>query len=110
MASLVSWRFVAAALLVLCAFLANRLLDQGLTATYNRASIETSAQRIELLKGLIHSEWIGLGEDAVMKRLQAYVDANPSKMIVLTRDVQSNEIVLEGIAFRFKNQRLDAVE
>lgn len=86
------------------------MLDQGISATYAEASLESSNQHVGLLKGLIQREWLGMEEDLVLKRLQAYVDAHAAKPIILKRDSTAGEIELEGIRFRFQDHKLVAVE
>lgn len=110
MITVVRWKIATFLLAGACLALAYRVFDQGLTATYTHASLATSDQHIELLKGLIKSDWKGLEDELVMKRLQSYVDSQPSKGIVLKWERDDGEITLDGVRFRFRDHRLIAIE
>lgn len=104
------WKVATCLLLVTSLMLAYRVVDQGISSTYASASLNTSIQHVELLKGLIQREWLGLEQDVVFKRLQAYADASPSRAIVLKQEAGAEEIFLEGITFRFRDHKLVSVQ
>lgn len=109
MSNLGGWK-IAAIILGLCSIvLAYRIFDQGITRTYLNASQETSAMHIKLLTGLVEYEWLGLPEEKVMSRLQAYVASQPLNSVVLKRDPETNATYLEGIRFEFQNGKLKKI-
>jgi len=110
MISVNRWKIATFLLLAASLMLVYRVADQGISATYASASLNSSIQNLELMKGLIQKEWLGLGPDVVMKRLQAYVDASPSQAILLKQEAAKEEIYLEGITFRFQDHKLISVE
>lgn len=110
MSSVARWRLAAVVLGFCCIGLVYRVFDLGLTRTYLDASQEASAMHIRLLTDLIQHEWIGLPEEQVMSRLNAFSASKGPGAIVLKREPETNAIYLEGVRFEFRNGKLASVK
>jgi hypothetical protein len=104
-----SWKIATVVLSALCAALAYRVFDQGISRTYLDAGQQTTADNGGLLAALVENEWRGMTDVQVMQRLSAYAAAQPSGSIVLKKDEADNSIYLEGVRFDFMNGRLSKV-
>jgi hypothetical protein len=100
------WKIGTALLGLCCAVLIYRVVDQGITRTYLDASQETSAQHIKLLTDLMEHSWLGLPEEQVTSRLEAYVASQSPGSILLKREPETNAIYLEGVRFEFRDGKL----
>lgn len=100
------WKIATVILALCCVGLAYRVFDQGITRTYTDAGQETSSRHIKLLIGLIGHDWNGQPKEQVMKRLSAYVAAQPQGSIVLKPDPETGDILFEDVRFQFKDGKL----
>jgi hypothetical protein len=100
------WKIATALLAACCLMLAYRVMDLGITSTYTDASMEDTARHSELLAGIVEHEWVGLTEDQLMPKLQAYVASHPKDDIFIKKDAEAHAIYLGDISFEFKDGKL----
>jgi Immunity protein 58 len=101
------WKIAVVLLGLICLVLLYRVVDQGITRTYSDASAESANRHIQVLKGLVSHEWLGLPEAQVEARLNAFVASQPPNTIVLKRERdEKNVIYLEGFRFEFRDGKL----
>jgi Immunity protein 58 len=104
-----AWKLGVLALAFACLCLAYRVVDLGISRTYQSSSLDSANSRIELLEGVIERDWHGLSRIEVEGRLSAYVAAHPDKMMVLKYDQESNSLNLDGVNFEFSKNKLERV-
>lgn len=100
------WKISAILLGLCCMMLIYRLFDQGVTHTYLEASEKSSIRHIELLEGLVFTEFSGLSEEQVMSRLRAYAASRSPDSVILRHERETNIIYFEGVRFKFRGGKL----
>jgi HAMP domain-containing protein len=90
-----------------CLFLAYRVIDRSISLSYLEQSYETQTNSVETLQKLIATEWKGMPEAQVQKKLEQIAAQMPERTIVVKKEDDS--IWFGQVAFNIKQGKLDSV-
>ena len=101
---LVLSHFVLAALLLIVTYF---WIDRSITLTYTSLSYDTAQRSVDSLSALIATEWKGMSETQVQRKLERLAAQLPNDHIVVKKEGET--ISFDQVAFNFKDGKLDSV-
>lgn len=90
-----------------CLVLAYLWIDMSISLTYMKQSYETERSAVENLQKLVASEWKGMPEAQVQKKLEQTAAQMPERSVVVKKEEES--IWFDQVAFNIKQGKLDSV-
>jgi Immunity protein 58 len=90
-----------------CLLLAYRLIDRSISLSYLEQYYETQRLSSETLQKLIASEWKGMPEAQVQKKLEQAAAQMPERTVVVKKEDDS--IWFDQVAFNIKEGKLESV-
>lgn len=93
--------------LICCAVLAYFWIDRSISLSYLRQSYETERSSVEDLQKLIASEWKGLPEGQVQRKLEQAAAKMPERRIVVKKE--GSIIWFDQVPFNIEQGRLESV-
>lgn len=90
-----------------CLLLAYRLIDRSISLSYLEQSYETQRHSSETLQKLIASDWKGMPEAQVQKKLEQAAAQMPERAVVVKKEDDS--IWFDQVAFNIKQGKLESV-
>jgi non-ribosomal peptide synthetase component F len=90
-----------------CLVLAYLWIDRSISLSYMQQSYETERHSVESLQKLIASEWKGIPEAQVQKKLEQVAAQMPERTVVVKKEDES--IWFDQVAFNIKQGKLDSV-
>jgi Flp pilus assembly protein TadB len=90
-----------------CLVLAYLWIDRSISLTYMQQSYETERSSVESLQKLITSEWKGMPEAQLQKKLEQAAAQMPERAVVVKKEDES--IWFDQVAFNIKQGKLDSI-
>jgi uncharacterized protein (DUF169 family) len=90
-----------------CAVLAYLWIDRSISLSYMQQSYEAERSSVESLQKLIASEWKGMPEAQVQKKLEQVAAQMPKRAVVVKKEDES--IWFDQAAFNIKQGKLESV-
>lgn len=90
-----------------CLLLAYLWIDRSISLSYMQQSYETERNSAETLQKLIASEWKGMPEAQVQKKLEQAAAQMPERAVVVKKEDDS--IWFDQVAFNIKQGKLESV-
>jgi ABC-type multidrug transport system fused ATPase/permease subunit len=90
-----------------CVVFAYLWIDRSISLSYMQQSYETERSSVESLQKLIASEWKGMPEAQVQKKLEQVAAQMPERAVVVKKEDES--IWFDQVTFNIKQGKLDSV-
>lgn len=90
-----------------CFVLAYLWIDRSISLSYLQKSYETERISVESLQKLVASEWKGMPEAQIQKKLEEVAAQMPERAVVLKKEDET--IWFDQVAFNIKQGKLDSV-
>lgn len=90
-----------------CVVLTYLWIDKSISLSYLQQSYEAERQSVEILERLVASEWRGMTEDAVLKKLEEAASKTGRSPVVVKRE--GDVIWFDQIRFNIERGKLSSV-